>query len=161
LTSCWNCWNPGRSEYERQWLITVSIPLLAQAWQLHEEDRLLELVDPSLQLTDEELRDVERVINVCLLCIQHAAEKRPIMARIVHILHGDNESDVQVLRVGRGERPSFESLMSQRAVDHPRSTGLESVMEEGMSSNGSHAEPFLAHDSLSSGVVELSEVGAR
>jgi hypothetical protein len=68
------------------------------------------------------------------------------------------ESDV--LRVGKGERPSFESLMSQKAVDY-RSTGLESVMEEGMSSNGSHAEPFLAHDSLSSGVVELSEVGAR
>jgi hypothetical protein len=59
-----------------------SKPLLAQAWQLHEEDRLLELVDPSLQLADEERRDVERVINVFLLSIQHAAEKRPTMARV-------------------------------------------------------------------------------
>ena len=133
--------------------------LRLQAWQLHEEDRLLDLVDPTLQFSDEEERDLQRVIKVCLLCLQNAPEKRPTMTRILHILQTDIESDVQAVldNASKGERPSYESLMSQKSVNYT-SPWLGSVTEKGMSSEGSNKNPLASQDSLSSGAVGLREI---
>lgn len=135
-----------------------------QAWLLHEDNRLLELVDPTLQLTDDETRDVQRVINLCLLCIQNAAERRPAMARVVSILQSDTESELQVLGEGKSE-PSYKSSRSwTKSLDYT-SSGLESVVEEGGSSNGAHgyrgkAQKSGSRNDFSIG-VELSEIRAR
>ncbi|KAG0624025.1 hypothetical protein M758_3G218500 [Ceratodon purpureus] len=142
------------------------------AWLLHEQDRLMELIDPELQLTtDEEVRDVQRVINVCLLCIQNSAEKRPSMARVVSILQSDTESEVIVLGEGKlSGRRSLNSTRSNRSVD--MKTGLGSVSEEGSSSNGfygtssngsSHGRGRrgLGESGVDSFAVELSNITAR
>jgi hypothetical protein len=144
----------------------------------------MELVDPTLQLTDEDARDVQRVINVCLLCIQTAAEKRPTMARIVSILQSDTESDVQVPSSDKGERPpfqlTFESILRSQQLAQFTSTGLESLAEEAASSStgltslaeeaGSSSSDYRATSSLSpgfskrrrgGGAVELREIVTR
>ncbi|KAG0584545.1 hypothetical protein KC19_3G217100 [Ceratodon purpureus] len=136
------------------------------AWLLHEQNNLMELVDPQLHLNDEEMHDVQRVINVCLICIQNAAEKRPTMARVVSILQSDTESEIQVL--GEGNEPSYKSNRSRtKSLDY-KSNGLESVSEEAGSSNGTNGvngyhkkprEPGSLDDF--SIAVELSEIRAR
>ncbi|KAG0624024.1 hypothetical protein M758_3G218400 [Ceratodon purpureus] len=138
------------------------IYLTKYAWQLHEENRLLDLVDPTLHLTEDETRDVQRVINVCLLCINNASEKRPTMARIVSILQSDTESEIQVL--GEESEPSYR--FRKKSVNYT-SSELESVLEEGSSSNGAangeHHEKSQQprrEDDLSV-AVELSAVRAR
>lgn len=121
---------------------------LFQAWNLHDDNRLLELVDPTLRLTDEEEREVQQVIKVALLCIQNAAEKRPTMSRVVSILQNDTESEVQV-QVGAGK--------ALRAY-HKLGT-LTTVTEDisGSSSNGK--TPRLGNDLTID--VELISVRAR
>lgn len=136
-----------------------------QAWHLHDLNRLMDLVDPTLQLTDDEMRDVQRVINVCLLCIQNAPERRPSMARIVSILQSDTESEVLVLGEGKSEPAYKPGMRSQRSVDYGRN-GLESVSEEVGSSSagakGRHGRPRRGPESEDLSIaVELSEMRAR
>jgi len=83
-------------------------PLIAQAWKLYEENRLMELVDPSLQLIQEE-EDVQQVIKLALHCIQNEGERRPNMARIVSILQNDTNSNVTVLSSTGELKQSYES----------------------------------------------------
>ncbi|KAG9439446.1 hypothetical protein H6P81_019611 [Aristolochia fimbriata] len=61
--------------------------LLEWAWDLHENNHALELVDQSL----DEFNKVEatRVIGVALLCTQAAPGLRPTMSRVVAMLTGD------------------------------------------------------------------------
>ncbi|XP_042478041.1 probable LRR receptor-like serine/threonine-protein kinase At1g56140 [Macadamia integrifolia] len=63
--------------------------LLEWAWNLHESNRELELVDPALS----EYNDVEarRMIGVGLLCTQALPSLRPAMSRVVAMLSGDTE----------------------------------------------------------------------
>ncbi|KAJ7968534.1 Receptor-like kinase [Quillaja saponaria] len=58
--------------------------LLEWAWQLHEEGRLLELVDPELGEFPEE--EVIRYMKVAFLCTQAAASRRPLMSQVVDML---------------------------------------------------------------------------
>jgi hypothetical protein len=135
-----------------------------QAWLLHEQNNLVDLIDPQLHLNDEELWDVQRVINVCLLCIQNSAEKRPTMAKIVSILQSDTESEIQVL--GEGAEPTYKSGKSRtKSLDY-KSNGLESVSEEGgTSSNGTNGYHKQSQPPGNPGDfsidVELSEIRAR
>jgi hypothetical protein len=68
-----------------------------QAWKLHGEGKLEDLVDPTLILQDDERAEVLRLINIALLCSQDAAEQRPTMARVVAMLQHDTESEVLVV----------------------------------------------------------------
>jgi len=138
------------------------------AWILYEQGRLFDLVDPTLHLTDDDVRDVQRVINVCLLCIQNAPEKRPSMARIVSILQSDTESEVLVLGEGPSEPAYKPGTRSQRgSVDYRNSGngGLDSVSEEGSSSGKAyyhgHGRPRRGPSDDLSIAVELSEIRAR
>jgi hypothetical protein len=108
-----------------KWMICI-----VQAWKLHREGKLMDLVDPTLNLRDEQERtEVQRVINIALLCVQNAAEQRPTMARAVTMLQNDRESEVVVLRVGDEEQ----SLDTVRLLAFGKS-GLATVKEEGESS---------------------------
>lgn len=59
-----------------------------QAWQLWNEDKSLELVDPSIKSTIS-AREVARCIQVGLLCVQDRASDRPTMASVVFMLGSD------------------------------------------------------------------------
>lgn len=56
-----------------------------QAWQLWNQDRSLELVDPAIRSTIS-TREVMRCIQVGLLCVQDRANERPTMSSVVFML---------------------------------------------------------------------------
>ncbi|XP_022721011.1 cold-responsive protein kinase 1-like [Durio zibethinus] len=58
--------------------------LLAWAWQLYEEGKFLELVDPELGEFPEEA--VLRYIKVAFFCTQAAANRRPLMSQVIEML---------------------------------------------------------------------------
>ncbi|XVE51734.1 hypothetical protein DITRI_Ditri02bG0064500 [Diplodiscus trichospermus] len=63
--------------------------LLEWAWNLHESNQSLSLVDPTLVEFDE--NEALRVIGVALLCTQASPLMRPPMSRVVAMLAGDIE----------------------------------------------------------------------
>ncbi|KAL5811482.1 hypothetical protein ACOSQ4_028050 [Xanthoceras sorbifolium] len=63
--------------------------LLEWAWNLHENNREVELVDSRLPNFNEE--EVKRMIGVGLLCTQTLPSLRPPMSRVVAMLCGDME----------------------------------------------------------------------
>ncbi|KAJ8627501.1 hypothetical protein MRB53_020808 [Persea americana] len=65
------------------------IYLLEWAWNLHENNRALELVDPTLVEFNES--EALRVKGVGLLCTQATPMLRPPMSRVVAMLSGDIE----------------------------------------------------------------------
>ena len=77
--------------------------LAVQAWRLHDEDKTAELIDPTLILSVNEQREVQRVIKIAMLCLQTSDAKRPSMAQVVAMLQGD-QLDVAVDDLVSGER---------------------------------------------------------
>ncbi|PIA45597.1 hypothetical protein AQUCO_01600067v1 [Aquilegia coerulea] len=76
----------GRSNTETTW---EGMPkyLLERTWQLYEERKLLELVDPDLERYSED--EVIRYIKVALFCTQAAPARRPGMIQVVSMLSRD------------------------------------------------------------------------
>ncbi|XP_011069336.2 probable LRR receptor-like serine/threonine-protein kinase At1g56140 isoform X2 [Sesamum indicum] len=62
--------------------------LLGWAWNLHENDREIELVDPTLP-PQYDANAVKKIIHVALLCTQASPALRPSMSRVVAMLTGD------------------------------------------------------------------------
>uniref|UniRef100_A0A175YKV4 Serine-threonine/tyrosine-protein kinase catalytic domain-containing protein n=1 Tax=Daucus carota subsp. sativus TaxID=79200 RepID=A0A175YKV4_DAUCS len=65
---------------------SVNDSLLEYAWQLHEDDRHLDLVDEKLDPSDYDTEYVKRVINLALMCTQLPASRRPAMSEVVVLL---------------------------------------------------------------------------
>ncbi|GMN58771.1 hypothetical protein TIFTF001_027868 [Ficus carica] len=65
------------------------IYLLEWAWNLHENNQSLELVDPTLSEFDT--NEAIRLLRVALLCTQASPMMRPPMSRVVAMLVGDIE----------------------------------------------------------------------
>ncbi|KAL5824770.1 hypothetical protein ACOSQ3_020833 [Xanthoceras sorbifolium] len=66
-----------------------SLNLIGSAWQLWNENRAMELMDP--ELGESCPRDeVERCIHVSLLCVQDQAQNRPTMENVVVMLTKEN-----------------------------------------------------------------------
>ncbi|KAL2455628.1 putative LRR receptor-like serine/threonine-protein kinase [Forsythia ovata] len=63
--------------------------LLEWAWNLHETNQELELVDRTLSSVNDD--EVKRIIGVALLCSQTSPGLRPSMSRVVSMLSGDIE----------------------------------------------------------------------
>ncbi|KAM6570471.1 hypothetical protein CsatB_018456 [Cannabis sativa] len=65
--------------------------LLEWAWDLHEEDREIELVDSKIskKFNREEVR---RTIRVAFLCTQASPAARPSMSKVVAMLSGDTDA---------------------------------------------------------------------
>ncbi|KAG0597076.1 hypothetical protein M758_UG308300 [Ceratodon purpureus] len=99
-----------------------------KAWELHRVGNLMDLVDSTMSLQDEEKQEVQRVINIALLSIQNVAEERPTMERVVSMLQGDSESEALVLKPGNEE---YMDTMRLRAdVGMSSTTGLATVNED-------------------------------
>ncbi|XP_062160650.1 cold-responsive protein kinase 1-like [Alnus glutinosa] len=73
----------GRSSARANWGGMEKF-LLEWAWQLYEERRLLELVDPEMEGFPEE--EVIRYMKVAFFCTQAAANRRPLMSQVVEML---------------------------------------------------------------------------
>uniref|UniRef100_A0A1D1XMM9 Putative LRR receptor-like serine/threonine-protein kinase At1g56140 n=1 Tax=Anthurium amnicola TaxID=1678845 RepID=A0A1D1XMM9_9ARAE len=73
----------GRSSTKTSWS-GVEKSILDWTWQLYEEGRLTELVDPYLGEYSEE--EVLRFIKVALFCTQGTAKRRPSMPQVVEML---------------------------------------------------------------------------
>ncbi|KAJ4850776.1 hypothetical protein Tsubulata_013827 [Turnera subulata] len=76
----------GRGSAKTKWGETQKL-LVEWAWELYEEGRMLELVDPELGEFPEE--EVIRYIKVAFFCTQAAANRRPIMSQVVDMLSRD------------------------------------------------------------------------
>lgn len=99
-----------------------------QAWKLHQSNKLIELVDQTLHLSDGELQDVLRIIKIALLCIQNDCERRPTMERVVYLFQGDTQSEVVVLN--RSEDYLHKQQWSQENILSPLTTEIELLSHE-------------------------------
>ncbi|TXG71254.1 hypothetical protein EZV62_006189 [Acer yangbiense] len=72
--------------------------LLEWAWNLHENNHQVELVDSRLPEFNEE--EVKRMIGVALLCTQTLPSLRPPMSRVVAMLYGDMEVSTVTTKPG-------------------------------------------------------------
>ncbi|KAH7568943.1 hypothetical protein JRO89_XS06G0077500 [Xanthoceras sorbifolium] len=73
----------GRGSAKANWGETEKY-LLEWAWQLHQEGRLLEIVDPELEEFPAE--EVTRYMKVAFFCTQAAVNRRPPMGQVVEML---------------------------------------------------------------------------
>ncbi|PPD71524.1 hypothetical protein GOBAR_DD31578 [Gossypium barbadense] len=73
----------GRSSSKTNWGGTMRL-LLEWAWQLHEEGKLIEFVDPELGEFPEE--EVLRYMKIAFFCTQAAANRRPLMSQVIEML---------------------------------------------------------------------------
>ncbi|XP_014494245.1 probable LRR receptor-like serine/threonine-protein kinase At1g56130 [Vigna radiata var. radiata] len=72
--------------------------LLEWAWQLHESNLIMDLVDPRLSEFNEE--EVKRIVGIALLCTQTSPSLRPSMSRVVAMLSGDIEVNTVTSKPG-------------------------------------------------------------
>ncbi|KAF7834643.1 putative LRR receptor-like serine/threonine-protein kinase [Senna tora] len=70
-----------------------------QAWHLHENNRVVELVDPRLS-SDFNEEQVRRIVGISLLCTQTSPSLRPSMSCVVAMLSGDIEVSTVTSRPG-------------------------------------------------------------
>lgn len=67
---------------------TDSLNLLGHAWKLWNDDRAVELMDPTLG-SPSSVRTLIRYINIGLLCVQGKPADRPSMSKIIPMLNSD------------------------------------------------------------------------
>ncbi|KAK4594665.1 hypothetical protein RGQ29_018382 [Quercus rubra] len=94
------------------------IYLLEWAWQLHENNREVDLADSKLSDFNEE--EVKRLIGVSLLCTQASPTLRPSMSRVVAMLSGDIEVSTVTSRPGYltdWKYDDITSITSEVAID--------------------------------------------
>ncbi|KAB2637532.1 cysteine-rich receptor-like protein kinase 25 [Pyrus ussuriensis x Pyrus communis] len=98
--------------------------LIGYAWQLWNETKGLELMDPLLKDSCSP-NEFFRYIHIGLLCVQEDANNRPTMSSVVHLLK--TETIIQVF-LSRPEKPAF---FTGRYVDHH-----DQVRSQDCSANG-------------------------
>ncbi|KAM4071016.1 hypothetical protein ACB094_11G029500 [Castanea mollissima] len=91
------------------------IYLLEWAWQLHENNREVDLADSKLLEFNEE--EVKRLIGVSLLCTQASPTLRPSMSRVVAMLSGDIEVSTVTSRPGYLTDWKYDDITSEVAID--------------------------------------------
>ncbi|KAL4554460.1 hypothetical protein LXL04_039290 [Taraxacum kok-saghyz] len=102
------------------------IYLLEWAWDLHESNREIELVDANLSEFDD--NEVKRVTRVALLCTQTSPLQRPSMSRVVGMISGDIEASGDITRPGYLTGFNFkDSTTFKGAVPTSASDGVAST----------------------------------
>ncbi|KAK7857149.1 putative lrr receptor-like serine/threonine-protein kinase, partial [Quercus suber] len=103
----------GRPNFDKNLVEEEKMYLLDWTWQLYENNREVELVDPTLSEINEE--DVKRVIRVSLLCTQASPTLRPSMSRVVAMLLGDTKVGTVTSRPGYLTDWKFDDITSSRS----------------------------------------------
>ncbi|XP_042437968.1 cysteine-rich receptor-like protein kinase 2 [Zingiber officinale] len=68
------------------------------AWKLYEQDRLLEMVDETMDPNDYSPEEVKRIIKIALLCTQFTVAARPTMSETVVLLLSQTDVALQLTR---------------------------------------------------------------
>ncbi|KAK1324573.1 Cysteine-rich receptor-like protein kinase 42 [Acorus calamus] len=92
--------------------------LLEWAWKLYEEDRLMELVDTTLDPKDYKADELKRIMEIALLCTQSTVSARPTMSEVVVLLLSKGNAGIQPTR------PTFIDATSRVRGDPSTSTSL-------------------------------------
>ena len=128
-----------------------------QAWKLHGDGKLMDLVDSTMILSEDERMEAQRLINIALLCSQDAPEQRPTMARVVAMLQHDTESEVVVLSSGRKERQLSDSLrLLGLSFELTSVSETEEAETSAINPRASRREPVRRD-----GMIQLNEMRAR
>ncbi|KZV37131.1 serine/threonine-protein kinase [Dorcoceras hygrometricum] len=101
--------------------------LVEWAWELHEEGKLLDLVDPDLEAFPED--QVLRYMKVALFCTQANASRRPLMSQVIEMLSKNVRLNEQQLTPpgffetsGRLSGSMFKNKSSEASTSHQMST---------------------------------------
>ena len=128
----------------------------SQAWKLHSEGRIKELIDSSWELQPREETEAIRIISIALLCVHTSGERRPDMKAVVAMLHGG--MDAQVTRLlAEHEYDRFRSFRS--TADYDSSSGLHSSWLSADESLAPHASSLTALDHQNSRTPLNVEMG--
>ncbi|CAK9882197.1 unnamed protein product, partial [Sphagnum jensenii] len=105
--------------------------LLEKAWRLHNEGNLIDIVDQTLHLCNDEMIQARQLLNIALLCLLNEGEKRPTMAHVVAMLQGEVESErvENELKLGKSIMKSIKtsfSIIRSTIEISSTSEGLES-----------------------------------
>ncbi|KAI3675658.1 hypothetical protein L1987_85250 [Smallanthus sonchifolius] len=115
------------------------------AWNLHEADNEVELVDKELYEFDE--NEVKRVTRIALLCTQTSPMQRPPMSRVVAMLSGDIEAS------GTNYMPiTSHSTLSPSTPDNASKSMLHNMIEDGR---------FLGNNSLNGTLPDVKSATLR
>ena len=98
-----------------------------QAWKLHEDNLLSELVDEHLKVDQKStnLDEIVRVINIGLLCVQYTASQRPSMLDVIDMLQGHKPVEDVLIRGSELSKVEMDSLFAS-----VQSTSLTPVDED-------------------------------
>ncbi|CAK9278303.1 unnamed protein product [Sphagnum jensenii] len=105
--------------------------LLEKVWRLHNEGNLIDIVDQTLHLCNDEMIQARQLLNIALLCLLNEGEKRPSMAHVVAMLQGEVELErvENELKLGKpvikSIKTSFSTIRSTIKLSST-SEGLES-----------------------------------
>ncbi|KAK9155258.1 hypothetical protein Sjap_002738 [Stephania japonica] len=108
------------------------IYLLEWAWNLHENNHELELVDPRLSEFNEE--EAKRVLGVALLCTQTSPMLRPSMTRVVAMLSGDVEVSTVASKPAYLSDWEFNDITSFISEDTTSRTSMAASSNKGLPS---------------------------
>ncbi len=82
-----------------------------QAWFLHENKMLQNLIDQNLNINNNLESQMQHVINVALLCVHTIPTRRPSMMHVLAMLLGEKEVEV-AFRESLGSKKNY-SFMSK------------------------------------------------
>ncbi|KAF5798376.1 putative protein kinase RLK-Pelle-DLSV family [Helianthus annuus] len=66
--------------------------LLEHAWKLYENQKVVMLVDETMDINPDEEKHVKKIIEIALLCTQSPASERPAMSEVVLMLSSEQSS---------------------------------------------------------------------
>ncbi|PIM98813.1 Serine/threonine protein kinase [Handroanthus impetiginosus] len=100
--------------------------LIGLAWELWIEGRAMELIDPTLDVSNHK-NEIIRCINVGLLCVQDGAMDRPSMTEVISML--TNES----LQLPEPKQPAFFVGSTSTREEQEKQVTLEKPCTNGLS----------------------------
>jgi len=117
-----------------------------QAWQLYEESKLIDLLDPTISWCNGSIEKAICVVEMALLCTHSRAPLRPTMTSVVSMLTGGSE--VVIPKLSRFDARDYADLgfkfsdsgnnSAQETLNLQTSTSHNSITD---SSNVSILEP--------------------
>ncbi|CAN1258012.1 Cold-responsive protein kinase 1 [Linum perenne] len=64
--------------------------LVEKAYQLYKSEQLIQLVDPTLIVSDSDISEAERFLRIALLCLQEKSSMRPTMSAALKMMRKDS-----------------------------------------------------------------------
>lgn len=115
----------GRSSGKANWGGMQKL-LLEWAWQLYEEGRPLEMVDPELKGFSED--GVIRYIKIAFFCTQATASRRPTMSQVVDMLSRNTRlNEKEITAPGFFQNTGELSSSNKKSSDTSTSYQMSSV----------------------------------